>query len=144
MAGSIPNPLFAELEDVVRNLTPDDRVELVERLAQAAGEPAAVTAVEERRALVEAYTELTANREQFEQGQLVQWKRSLRNRELPEYGRPAIVIEVLDQAILDTSEPTDSPYHREPLDLVLGVIDGEGDLIALHFDSRRFEAISAG
>jgi len=34
-----------------------------------------------------------------------------------------------------------SPYFREPLDIVLGFLNGDGDFITYHFDSRRFAPV---
>jgi hypothetical protein len=72
---------------------------------------------------------------------LVQWKKGLRNRLNPACGDPVIVIQVLDEPVYD-SDPKNrggSPYFREPLTLVAGRIDNEGDLVCYHFDQRRME-----
>lgn len=73
-------------------------------------------------------------------GQLVQWKRGLRNRRHPAYGEPAIVMEVLDPPLRDTKSESGNPFFREPITVALGVIPQEGgDLLIFHYDGRRFK-----
>ena len=76
----------------------------------------------------------------FVPGQIVQWKPGMRNRLLPADGQPAIVMEVLDPPIV-LNDPTleGCNLFREPLSLVLGVHDADGDFLLFHVDSRRFE-----
>lgn len=82
-------------------------------------------------------------RQCFQPGDLVTWKPGLRNRRYPVDGRPAIVLQVLTEPVFDEELNSGSNYFREPLDLVLGLVleEGEqrGNLLAWHFDSRRFE-----
>lgn len=86
-----------------------------------------------------------SRRHVFAPGDLVTWKPGLKNKRFPRYGSPAVIIDVLKTPILDhdNEDGAGSPYFREPLDLVLGVIaeDGpaRGDLLTYHFDSRRFQ-----
>ncbi|MEA3642104.1 MAG: hypothetical protein VBE63_19505 [Lamprobacter sp.] len=84
----------------------------------------------------------------FKPGDLVCWKPGLRNRRVPAYGAPAVVLEVLDQPITDGETESGSTYFREPLSLVLGLFwdrePGRGDFVAFHFDGRRFEAWESG
>lgn len=80
----------------------------------------------------------------FKPGDLVQWKQGFKNKKLPHYGQPAIVIEVLENPIHDTSEDAGSPYFREPLDIVLGLIDESGDFLIFHYDKRRFKPFELG
>lgn len=76
----------------------------------------------------------------FHPGQIVQWKSGLKNRRLPEYGQPAIVMDVLNPPVYDTSKDlAGSNLFREPLTLVLGLHDSDGDFLCYHFDGRRFE-----
>ena len=66
----------------------------------------------------------------------------MKNRRKPYVGQPAVVMESLKTPREDTS-PSDSsaatPYFHEPLDLILGLLDSDGDFLVFHFDSRRFE-----
>jgi hypothetical protein len=75
----------------------------------------------------------------FSPGQLVRWKAGMRDKKLPREGEPAIVIEVLPSPMLDPTTETGAPYFRQPLDIVVGVVGREGELLTFHFDSRRFE-----
>lgn len=76
----------------------------------------------------------------FKAGDLVQWKKGLKNKRTPEYGAPIVVTQVLDAPLLDTgANDAGSPYFREPLDLVAGELDGDGDFLCFYYDSRRFE-----
>ena len=122
----------------MHGLDPAERLEVVEQLTRAAKGPDLAEPGAERQALLEAHRRL-AERHAFSIGELVRWKPGLRNRPLPECEQLAIVLEVLERPVENAGEPTESPYFREPLDLVLGVIDGDGDLAAFHFDGRRFE-----
>lgn len=88
--------------------------------------------------LLDKYHRLN-DRHRFEGGSLVRWKPGLRNKRRPELGEVAIVLEVLDDPVLDLTEGSGSTYFREPLDLIIGVLDDQGDLLAFHADSRRFE-----
>ena len=75
----------------------------------------------------------------FAKGQFVKWKPSLKNRQFPDYGEPAIVTAVLPSAIYDPSEvAAASPYFQEPLTFVIGVFKDD-DLLEFRVDSRRFE-----
>lgn len=80
-----------------------------------------------------------AKHTRFRAGQIVRWKPGLKNRRLPDDGQPAIVVEVLDTPILAREEESGSAYFREPLDIVLGILDSDGDFVMFHYDSRRFE-----
>lgn len=72
-------------------------------------------------------------------GMFAVWKTGLKNRRTPDYGVPMVVVEVLAEFTRDAEHGPGSMYYREPLDLVLGFIDDDGDFCTLHYDSRRFE-----
>lgn len=75
----------------------------------------------------------------FKAGDIVKWKEGLKNRRRPKINEPAIVIEYRPVADVFTDEKdAGTPYFREPLNLVLGLID-DGELYIYHFDGRRFE-----
>jgi hypothetical protein len=94
--------------------------------------------------LRERYRALTQP-QRFAPGDLVTWKPGLKNRRGPCYGRPAVVVEVLDTPVWDTERDSGSTYFREPLDCVLGVIwdedPGRGEFVTFHYDSRRFQLV---
>ena len=73
----------------------------------------------------------------FTKGQLVKWKRGLKNKALPHENQPAIVLDILDTPVYGENDPG-SPYFREPLDLILGINENDEFLI-FHYDKRRFE-----
>lgn len=79
----------------------------------------------------------------FRPGDLVTWKTGLRNKRLPRPGRPAVVVDILPDPVMDAGNDAGDPYFREPLDIVLGVFiehgRHRGDFITWHFDSRRFQ-----
>ena len=83
--------------------------------------------------LAKAYT--------FVPGQLVSWKQGMKNRRYPSYGVPVVVIEVLDPPVHERSNKggAGSSLFREPLSLVAGTIDNDGDLLCFHYDGRRME-----
>jgi hypothetical protein len=77
----------------------------------------------------------------FKKGQLVTWKKGLKNRRNPAYGNPVIVVEVLSEPVFDTENKggAGSSYFREPLTLVAGRISNDGDFVCFHYDGRRME-----
>ncbi len=96
-------------------------------------------------AVLQQRYQLLSQRHAFAPGDRVTWKPGLKNKRFPRYGYPAVVIEVLESPLLDAEDEAGSPYFREPLDLVLGVIaedgPGRGDLLLYHYDSRRFQPV---
>lgn len=79
----------------------------------------------------------------FAPGDLVTWKPGMKNHRLPRYGCPAVVLAVLETPVLDPEMDAGSTYFREPQDLVLGLVwetgPARGELMAFHFDRRRFQ-----
>lgn len=76
----------------------------------------------------------------FTPGSLVCWKDGLKNRKLPAYDEPAIVVSVTDGAETSISDKgPETPYYKEPLDLQLAIIDNDGDFVVYHYDKRRFK-----
>ncbi|NJO18620.1 MAG: hypothetical protein HC877_23705 [Thioploca sp.] len=75
----------------------------------------------------------------FKPGDLVIWKKGLKNRARPALNEPAIVVAVLEKPLIDNTKEVGSTYFNEPLDLVLGLLDEDGDFITFHYDHRRFE-----
>jgi hypothetical protein len=83
-------------------------------------------------------------RETFKPGDVVRWKERLRNRSMPPYDIPAVVVEILPEPILDTESSSGTTSFREPLDIVIALYvdsdSGEDEGVGIyHFDSRRFE-----
>lgn len=78
---------------------------------------------------------------EFEKGDIVSWKDGLKNRTVPEYGQPAVVVEVLESSIFSSSDENGSPFFREPLNFVIGLIDEDNEFHCFHVDKRRFKKI---
>lgn len=139
----MPDDKFAaELTELLSKLRPSLRSGVLDRLPSLieqleAVEEQAVTSSESLLRLRELYSRF-AETYDFHLGDLVQWKDGLKNKRLPAYRQPAIVVETLDVPVRDPKD-AGSAYFREPLDFVLGVVDTDGDFLLFHFDKRRFE-----
>ena len=73
-------------------------------------------------------------------GMLAVWKPGLKNRRFPRYGEPVVVVALLDEPIVNPDQESGSPYFREPLDLLLGVVRGDDrEFLVYHADRRRFQ-----
>jgi hypothetical protein len=81
---------------------------------------------------------LLEEKHEFKPGDVVQWKQGLRDRRVPEYGVPVIVVEVKPGNVDPTTE-SGTPYFQCPCDLVVGFGDPRGDFVLYHNDARRFE-----
>jgi hypothetical protein len=79
-------------------------------------------------------------KDSFEVGQLVKWKTNLKNRKIPYKNQPAIVVEILDEPIISDDDESGSPYFRENLDIILGILVDDNIFLTFYHDSRRFEA----
>lgn len=77
-----------------------------------------------------------AESEEFLPGTLVQWKTFMKNRRYPAYGRPAVVVGRIQAPVSDRDADGD---YREPEDIILGFIDGEGNFRTFGFASCRFQ-----
>jgi hypothetical protein len=79
-------------------------------------------------------------KDSFQVGQLVKWKPDLKNRKFPYQHQPAIVVEILEQPIFSNDDESGSPYFRENLDIILGILADDNTFLTFYYDSRRFEA----
>jgi hypothetical protein len=78
--------------------------------------------------------------EQLHVGDIVKWKSGMRNRRFPTMESVAIVTKVYDEPIFDPKgTESGSPSFREPLSVVLGIIDEDDDFVEFHYDANRFE-----
>jgi len=96
--------------------------------------PRKITQLRERFELLNAV-------EHFEVGDIVTWKEGLRNKKHPEPGTAALVVKVFDEPLADTGAGAGSPYFNEPLGMIIGIIDDDGDFLCFHSDVRRFTHI---
>jgi len=74
----------------------------------------------------------------FRPGDVVVWKEGCANRKRPKPDEPGVILEVLPEPIYGQEKSAGSPYFHEPLDIVLGLLDSDGDLVRYCFDKRRF------
>ncbi|MGV3733591.1 MAG: hypothetical protein ACO1N6_09350 [Microcella sp.] len=77
------------------------------------------------------------DRERFSVGDLVQWKPGMKNQRFPHDGKPAIV---LGWPEVPQTEEADGEKLVEPLDIILGFLDGNGSLRVYTFTSARLTA----
>lgn len=94
-------------------------------------------------ALKRSYETYISN-ESLSTGDVVSWKPGMRNRTLPNYRQPAIVIEKLQYPIFDESQNAGSQYFHEPLDLRVGFLDDNNQFVTYFYDSRRFATSKVG
>jgi len=76
-------------------------------------------------------------------GDIVVWKRGLKNLNNPGYDRPALVVEVLKEPILASSKDMQvnefSPHYLEPLTIKILVAVDDRSVLEFYVDGRRFE-----
>jgi len=83
------------------------------------------------------------NTSSFRVGDIVKWKAGMRNRRFPAQDEIAIVTKVYPAPIYDeNSKDSGSPQFHDPMSVVLGVIDDDGDFVEFHYDGNRFEIAS--
>lgn len=83
--------------------------------------------------------ERLTTKEPFQPGDMVGWKKGLQNKRSV---GPFIVVEVLPEPVYDrNNQDSGSPYFREPLDIVAGKFDADGDFVCYYYDSRRLTKI---
>lgn len=93
------------------------------------------SAIQDLKKSYEAYI----SNESLSTGDVISWKPGMRNRTLPNYRQPAIVIEKMQYPIFDESQNAGSQYFHEPLDLRVGFLDDNNQFVTYFYDSRRFE-----
>jgi len=96
---------------------------------------------EELSKLKEKVSRLLQPLPKFNTGDVVKWKKGLKNKKSPKEEQLAMVIQELDEPVIQGERDSGTPYFREPLDLILGFLDQEGDLMLYHYDKRRFEIV---
>ena len=78
---------------------------------------------------------------EFKPGDIVFRKENLKNRRLPNYDEPSIVLEVLKEPIYDSVPDSGNSSFKEPLTLKLGTLLLEGNenrFVAFYYDGQRF------
>lgn len=94
--------------------------------------------------LVEKAERFLGSPTDFAIGDIVRWKKGLKNKKYPKEGQSAVVVEKLKEAIRQDQRDSGTPYFREPLDLGLALLDEDQDLVVFYYDSRRFELHQKG
>jgi len=74
----------------------------------------------------------------FRPGDVVIWKEGCANRKRPKADEPGVILEVLPEPMYGKEKSSGSPYFHEPLDIVVGLLDSDGDLVRYCYDKRRF------
>ena len=77
----------------------------------------------------------------FVPGMMVKWKEGMQNCHFPRRHDSAIVIEVLDPPITDSTKDSGSSLFKCPLDLIVGMLDDDGNFLTYYMDGRRFEPV---
>jgi len=73
-------------------------------------------------------------------GDMVKWKKGMRNRRFPTADGVAIVTHVYPSPVYDKkAKESGSPQFHDPMSVILGVIDEDGDFVEFHYDGNRFE-----
>ncbi len=87
--------------------------------------------------LKKAFVALTEEKPNFLPGQVVNWKKGLKNKVAE---GPFIVVRQLDTPIIDNDSNSGEPYFHEPLDLIVLSWRQERErewAIEYYYDSRR-------
>lgn len=77
--------------------------------------------------------ESLGNTEEFSVGDIVQWKTFMRESQYPEYGAPAVVLDVSGEYELTKRAQQSFPRH----DVLLAVLDGDQDFVTFTASSAR-------
>lgn len=93
---------------------------------------------EEKIELLRKLKELYEKENVFEVGDIIRWKNQLKNRKLPDYNEPVIVLETLADSLFDQSKELGSAYYNEKNDIRVGIFRDD-TLLMFYFDSNRFE-----
>lgn len=105
------------------------------------GMPMSKTMAKERAKTLRAVKALFQLEYIFSPGDMVVWKDGLKHAMGPQYGEPAVIMEVLDEPIIthsDSNEHSGSNQFRIPNDIIIGLIH-DNSFETFHMDSRRFE-----
>lgn len=92
--------------------------------------------------LRERYHQLKEVKHTLHPGMIVTWKPGLKNRLIPAYGKPGIVVSVLETPVF-AKKKSGSTYFREPLDIVIGLFidfgEHRGEFMVFHTSSERYQ-----
>ncbi len=91
----------------------------------------------EARRMLDYYNDFTEEYA-FKVGDLVTWKRGLKNGRFPYQDYPAVVSQKYKEPIIREDMESGSNHFREPLDMVI-IVDTGDEVSEFHVDSRRFK-----
>lgn len=134
-----------QLPKKLSGLNESDSKELIKSLIHDAlmENDASNLTVKEKLQLLKQCKNLISTKQSFKVGDIVEWKPNLKNRAMPEYDDPMIILEILETPIFDTEDGPSSTYFNEPLDIVAGIIAEDEEFVTFYFDSRRFQKFKA-
>ena len=112
--------------------TTRSRLDAIRGLARAA--------LDERTERLETLAASFLKRETFAPGNLVRWKPGLRNKVRPLLDETGVVIEVRDRQDREAADPSSSDAGGF-LDVVVAVLDEDGDFLHFPLDGRRLERV---
>lgn len=76
-------------------------------------------------------------------GQFVTWKPHMKNMRLPDTDDVAIVVEVIkDAPVLNTMGGDGTASHGDRRDIVVGVVDEDGDFMLFVLNSKRLRVVT--
>jgi len=130
-----------DLEKTVADLVAKNLAESLKKTEATSNREPTVYVNDEASKLRQLVDNLLQSPPVFKRGDAVRWKKGLKNKKYPKEDQVAVVIQQLDEPIIQGERDSGSPYFREPLDLKLGVLDDDGDLMVFHYDKQRFERV---
>lgn len=133
-----------EITEILSTLGENDRKDLIKKIIEGAVGNKEKRNNNSPEVTIEKLTQLKQSLDKvhdFKVGDIVKWKQNLKNKSIPEYDEPAIVLALLDEPLMDSTKEAGSIYFREPLDIVLGVLSND-EMMCYHYDKRKFEPYS--
>ena len=127
------------LDKILNSSDQKMKEDLLRALLSAQSKPNVVVSVEEMVLKLKSSREEYTKETNFKAGDIVEWKPFMRNRNLPLYNQPAIVIEQLSNPLFDEKQSSGSHLFQEPLNLKLGIIIDNGYFQVFHYDKQRFK-----
>lgn len=88
--------------------------------------------------LLKKLKSLYYEKNEFQVGDIIIWKKQLKNRKFPDYNEPIIVLEVLTEPFFDRTDEVGSQYFNEKNDIKVGIYKDD-TFVTFYFDSQRFE-----
>lgn len=89
--------------------------------------------------LKECAASFTERKYAFKPGDIVRWKKNMKNKRYPQNGAPVIVVGVMEPPVYDNKADPGSSYFKEPLTITAGHVDKDEEFTVFHYDGRRFE-----